>query len=135
MCYAIVAGGHVGEQLLGGAAVTNALEQGGSQPSAPANVPAWQQTSGTGPAGAHLTVRYRHKPWGTQMEVNVTGLRPGSVCELRVTDKAGRTSVVGSWVLWHGTDWYPASVWLDESDLRTFQVTINGHVVAAAPAT
>ena len=55
-----------------------------------AHVAAWQQTTGTGPvAGAHLTVRYRHEAWGTQMEVNVTGLRPGSVCEFQVTDKAG----------------------------------------------
>src|SRR5215475_13886499 len=52
--------------VAGGAAVTNALEQGGPQPTTPASVPAWRQTSGTGPAGAHLTVRYRHKPWGTQ---------------------------------------------------------------------
>jgi len=119
--------------VAGGAAVTSALQSG--SPSGPGHA-AWHQTTGAGPvAGAHLTVRYRDEPWGTQMEANVTGLRPGSVCELRVTDKAGVTSVVGSWVLWHGTAWYPASVWLGESDLRTFQVTINGHVVAAAPAT
>ena len=118
--------------LAGGAAVTSALQ---SHPSSPAAM-TWQQTIGTGPvAGAHLTVRYRHEPWGTRMEANVTGLRPGSVCELRVTDKTGGTSVVGSWVLWEGSAWYPASTWLDENELRTFEVTINGHVVAAAPAT
>src|SRR5262252_8250172 len=118
---------------LAAAAVTSALQSG--SPSGSGH-PAWHQTTGAGPvAGAHLTVRYRDEPWGTQMKANVTGLRPGSVCELLVTDKAGVTSVVGSWVLWHGTDWYPASVWLAENDLRTFQVTINGHVVAAARAT
>jgi hypothetical protein len=68
------------------------------------------------------------------MWINVTGLRPGSVCELRVTDRAGRTSVVGSWVLWKDRAWYPASTWLAEHDLRAFEVTINGHVVASAPA-
>ena len=121
--------------VAGGAAVTNALEQGGSQPTASPNVPAWQHTSGTGPAGAHLTVRYRHKPWGTQMEVNVTGVRPGSVCQFQVTNKAGGKSVVGSWVLWQGDVWYPASTWLGEGNLSMFQVTIHGHVVASAPAT
>jgi hypothetical protein len=119
--------------VAGGAAVTSALQSG--SPSGPGHT-AWHQTIGVGPvAGAHLTVRYRDEPWGTQMEANVTGLRPGSVCELRVTDKAGGTSVVGSWVLWQGTAWYPASTWQNESELRTFQVTINGHVVAAAPVT
>ena len=85
--------------------------------------------------GAHLTVRYRNETWGTKMEANVTGLRPGSICELQVIDKNGRTSVVGSWVLWQGSAWYPASSWLEESDLTWFEVTINGHVVAVAPAT
>jgi len=121
--------------VAGGAAVTNALEPGASQPTAPANVTAWQQTTGTGSGGAHLTVRYRHQTWGTEMEVNVTGLRPGSVCEFQVTNKAGGKSVVGSWVLWHGNAWYPASTSLAENDLNKFQVTIHGHVVASAPAT
>ena len=121
--------------VAGGAAVTSALQSSGSTPSNPAAT-AWHQTVGTGPAaGAHLTVRYRHEPWGTQMEANVTGLRPGSVCELQVTDKAGAYEVVGSWVLWQGTAWYPASSWLGEADLSGFKVTINGHVVATAPAT
>jgi len=121
--------------LGGGAAVANALQP--SAPSAPvAHTEAWHRTTGSGPvAGAHLTVKYRRQVWGTQMEVNVTGLRPGSVCELRVTDKAGRTSVVGSWVLWQGSDWYPASTALGEGDLSMFQVTIHGHVVASASAT
>jgi hypothetical protein len=121
--------------VAGGAAVTNALEPGGSEPTGHTQVTTWQKTSGTGPAGAHLTVRYRHKSWGTEMEVNVTGLRPGSVCEFQVTNKAGGKSVVGSWVLWQGTAWYPASTWRAEHDLRAFTVTVNGHVVAAAPVT
>ena len=96
---------------------------------------AWHQTSGTGPvAGAHLTVRYRHEPWGTQMEVHVTGLQPGSVCQFQVTDATGGRSVVGSWKVWQGTSWYPASTWLGEKELRSFQVTVDGKVVAAAPA-
>jgi Putative zinc-finger len=121
--------------VAGGAAVTNALEPNGSRPSAPTNVTTWHQTTGTGPAGAHLTVRYRHKTWGTQMEVNVTGVRPGSVCEFQVTNKAGGHTVVGSWVLWQANAWYPASTWLGEGDLSQFQLTIHGHVVASAPAT
>jgi hypothetical protein len=121
--------------VAGGAAVTNALEPGGSGPTGQTQVTTWQKTSGMGPAGAHLTVRYRHQSWGTEMEVNVTGLRPGSVCEFQVTNKDGAKSVVGSWVLWEGNAWYPASTSLGEEDLSAFQVTIHGHVVASAPAT
>jgi hypothetical protein len=121
--------------VAGGAAVTNALEPGGSGQTGHTQVTTWQKSTGTGPTGAHLTVRYRHKSWGTEMEVNVTGLRPGSVCEFQVTNKAGGRSVVGSWVLWQGNAWYPASTSLGEEDLSAFQVTIHGHVVASAPAT
>src|SRR5262245_6971903 len=118
--------------VAGGAAVTSALQ---SHPSSPVSS-AWHKTIGAGPAaGGRRAVRYRNEPWGTQMEANVAGLRPGSICELQVTDKTGGTSVVGSWVLWQGSAWYPASTWLAEKDLRGFEVTINGHVVAFARAT
>jgi len=120
--------------LGGGVAVANAL-QPPAAPSQPAHGVAWQQASGSGPVtGAHLTVKYRNEPWGTRMLVNVTGLQPGSVCQLRVMDATGGTSVVGSWKLWPGDSWYPASTWLGEEDLRSFQVTVDGKVVAAAPA-
>jgi anti-sigma factor RsiW len=122
--------------VAGGAAVTSALQSSGSSPPGNAQPATWHQTTGAGPApDAHLTVQYRNEPWGTQMRVNVTGLRPGSVCQFRVTDKAGGKSVVGSWVSWQGTAWYPASTWLAENELRAFQVTINGHLVASAPVT
>jgi hypothetical protein len=118
--------------LGGGAFVANALQspgQGTGQHSV-----SWHQTSGTGPVtGAHLTVRYRDEPWGTQMEVSVTGLQPGSVCQFQVTDATGGKSMVGSWTAWPGTHWYPASTWLGERQLRSFQVTIDGKVVVSAP--
>jgi hypothetical protein len=121
--------------LGGGAFVANALQPSGA-PARPghARTVAWHQTSGSGRAGAHLTVRYRHEPWGTQMEVNVTGLQPGSVCQFQVTDATGGRSMVGSWKVWQGTSWYSASTWLSEKELRSFQVTIDGKVAATAPA-
>jgi hypothetical protein len=42
--------------------------------------------------------------------------------------------MVGSWMVWQGTSWYSASTWLSEKELRSFQVTIDGKVVARAPA-
>jgi hypothetical protein len=122
--------------LGGGAFAANELQHSGA-PAPPGNAQtvAWQQTSGSGPvAGAHLTVRYRHESGGTQMWVNVTGLQPGSVCEFQVTDATGGKSMAGSWITWHDTSWYPASTWLGEKELRSFQVTVDGKVVATAPA-
>jgi hypothetical protein len=120
--------------LGGGAFVANALQSPGAQPPGNSRAIPWHQTSGNGPvAGTHLTVRYRNEPWGTQMQVNVTGLQPGSVCQFQVTDATGGKSVVGSWTAWSGTYWYPASTWLGEHELRSFQVIINGKVVASAP--
>jgi len=120
--------------LGGGAFVANALQSPSAQAHGHSRVVPWHKTSGTGPmAGAHLTVRYRHEPWGTQMEVNVTGLQPGSVCQFQVTDATGGKSVVGSWIAWGDQSWYPASTWLGEQELRYFQVTVNGKVVASAP--
>jgi hypothetical protein len=121
--------------LGGGAAVASALQPSAPQGPGQTHTVAWQQVSGAGPvAGAHLTVRYRPHDWGTQMDVNVTGLRPGSVCEFRIVDSSGKASEVGSWVLWKDGSWYPASTSLGEKDLRFFEVTINGKVVASAPA-
>jgi len=121
--------------LGGGAFVANALQpSGASAPIGHTQTVAWQQTSGSGPAGAHLTVRYRHQSWGTLMEVNVTGVQPGSVCQLQVTDATGGRSMVGSWRVSQGTSWYPASTWLGEDEVRSFQVITDGKVVASAPA-
>jgi anti-sigma factor RsiW len=120
--------------LGGGAAVASALQSPGSQGggNGPVQHTGWHQTIGIGPV-AHLTVRYRHESWGTEMMVNVAGVKPGSVCQFQVTDATGGTAVVGSWQAWPGNSWYPASTWLDESQLRSFQITVNGMVVASAP--
>ena len=121
--------------LGGGAAVASAL-QPSAAPSAPVVTAAWHRTSGTGPvAGARLTVRYRPRLWGTEMDVNVTGLQPGSVCDFQVVDASGRPEVVGSWTLWKDAAWYAASTWHGEKDLRAFEVTVDGKVVASAPVT
>ena len=121
--------------LGGGAFAANALQSAGTPGPGPVQTTSWHQTSSNGPvAGAHLTVRYRHESGGTQMWVNVTGLQPGSVCQFQVTDATGGKSMAGSWILWHDNSWYPASTWLGDKELRSFQVTVDGKVVATAPA-
>lgn len=114
----------------GGAAVTKALEPH------PAHVALhWRTAIGTDAGtGAHLTVMYRHVASGTEMRVKVTGIPLGSVCEFEAVNSAGTPSVLGSWQAWSETTWYPASSWLGEATIRRFQVTVNGQVVASAPA-
>lgn len=121
--------------LGGGAFAANALQPSAAPVTIGHTHASWSNASGSGPvAGAHLTVHYRPQPWGTQMEVNVTGLQPGSVCQFQVTDATGGKSMVGSWTAWQDSSWYPASTWLAENELRSFQVIIDGKVVASAPA-
>jgi hypothetical protein len=121
--------------LGGGAFAANALQPSAAQQPGQGQHVAWEEVRGTGPvAGAHLTVKYRHQRWGTQMLVNVSGLQPGNVCQFQVMGANGEISVVGSWVLWKDASWYPASTWMGQSDVRGFRVTVNGKVVATAPA-
>jgi anti-sigma factor RsiW len=119
--------------LGGGAAVTRALE-----PAAPAPaIHGWHMAGGTSAAGVHLTVKYRQAPWGTAMEVHVTGLKPGSVCQFLVTDRSGTSWPAGGWVLrsWQGSTWFPASTWFSDADLHAFQLSVGGKVVVSARAT
>ncbi len=119
--------------LGGGAAVATALQPGTN----PAQVH-WFTAAGTGPAaGVHLTVLYRQVRGATVMKAHVTGLKPGSVCQFQVTDTTGANWVLGGWQQesWTGSIWYPASTWFNDQNLRDFQVTVNGKVVASAPAT
>jgi Putative zinc-finger len=124
---------------LGGGAVTaNALHS--SSPGGPtveAQGHSWQTVSATDPqTGAKLTVKYVSMAWGTMMDVQVKGLQPGIVCQFQVTDSAGRHWVVGGWRLAyrHGYPWYPAATALTEQNLRSFDLTSGGKVLAQVQA-
>lgn len=82
-----------------------------------------------------LTVRYHGTAWGTAMHVQVAGVPPGTVCQLRVTDAGGRAWVVGSWrVSYHDeTAWYPAATALAPQNLRGFQVISGDKVLVSVP--
>jgi len=116
--------------LGGGAVVGHALQ------SSHVSAMHWRMVSHTDPVtGADLTVKYRQADWGTEMQVHVTGLKPGSVCEFQVTDGQGNPWPAGGWLLTaeHGTTWYPASIWFSEKDLKGFSLTVGGKVVASVP--
>jgi hypothetical protein len=116
--------------LGGGAAIATAL-----RPSPPPVVTEhWQKVAGGSASGIHLTVQYRTVESGTLIEANVTGPQPGAVCQLQVVDAHGNVMPLGSWQYRKGSSWYPASSALTEADLRTFELTIGGKVVASVHA-
>jgi hypothetical protein len=120
--------------LGGGAAVATALQPSAPRVVAPKLV-AWHMATGTGPApGVHLTVRYRQVPGGTVIEARATGLRPGTRCQFQVTDATHTAWPLGGWVEESGKSsaWFPASIWLGDKDVRSFQVLVNGEMVATA---
>ncbi len=127
---ALGAGVAGGANLLGGSqAAVSVLSQGPRH--------AWQTVSALdSQTGAVLTVKYAPMPWGTTMAVRVAGLRSGTVCRFQVTDTAGHHWVVGGWQVNYqgGPVWYPASTSLTDSNLRSFEVTAAGKVVAQVRA-
>lgn len=118
---------------LGGGAVVGHALQSSSSP-----VMHWRTVSHTDTAtGADLTVKYRQAGWGTEMQIHVSGLQPGSVCQFQVTDWSGTSWPAGGWVLTseHGSAWYPASTWFSDKQLKSFLLTVNNKVVASVRAT
>jgi anti-sigma factor RsiW len=113
----------------GAAAVTRVTYPRGLRPAASAL--AWAATvHGSEPlTGAAATVRYLAQPWGLQLQVQVTGIRPGTRCELQVLGP-GRRLVAGGWTVaaGHTAAWYPASAPLAVSGVRGFVVATTAGV-------
>jgi hypothetical protein len=97
----------------------------------------WQTVARTDAATqAGLRVRYARQPWGTTMQVQVWGIRPGTACQFLVVDAHGHRWVLGGWRVSYagGLGWYPVSSSLADRQLRTFEVTAAGQVVASVHA-
>lgn len=106
--------------------------QPAAQPSAPPGR-GWSATvAGFNPATrAGATVRYSGRPWGTQLQVHVTGIAAGSTCQFWVTSKTGQHIPTAAWVIVTGRQqaWYPASAPVPVSGLRSFDVSKAGKIV------
>ena len=97
----------------------------------------WHTVSAiNGHTGASLTVKYASVHWGTMMIAQVTGIPAGTVCQMQITDAQGHHIVVGGWrVEYQGRPvWYPASTSVTDTNLRSFQVTAGGKVLASVDA-
>ena len=103
-----------------------------------ATTPRWTGTvTGTSAAtGALATVRYAAQPWGTQLEVQITGVSAGTRCELRVINAQGQVIVAGGWIVVAGSRYafHPASVPWPTSSLRSFIVTAGSRTLVTVRA-
>jgi hypothetical protein len=114
---------------------------------------AWHRQASSAPAALHWTstvtaenpgtgawaaVRYANQPWGTEVEVQITGIPAGTRCRLWVTNQSGQGIAAGGWTITagHQHPWHPASLPWPAASLHRFDVTAAGQtlVIAAAPA-
>jgi hypothetical protein len=99
---------------------------------------AWAVTvQGTSPVtGAWAAVRYADRPWGTELQVSVAGIAPGTRCRLLVIGTAGQKVAAGGWDLAASQQpaWYPASVPLRAASLRSFEIITGRTVLVTIPA-
>jgi Putative zinc-finger len=97
----------------------------------------WDTVSGTDRATlTSIKVRYAPQPGGTAMEVQVRGVPVGTDCQFQVTDTAGRRAIVGGWTATYADSklWYPGETSILAGNVRSFQLTSGGKVLASVPA-
>jgi hypothetical protein len=129
----------VAAALVFGVAAAASLQVLHARPaSTAAEAPRWTDTTtGASPAtGAWAAVRYVAQPWGTELEVRVTGIAAGTRCQLRVINAQGQDIAAGGWVITAGSQraWYPASVPWSTARLHGFVVTAGGRTLVSVPA-
>jgi hypothetical protein len=104
-------------------AVTASLsDHSGTPPTAQSWITTVQ--AGSSATGVWAQVRYAPRAWGTEVETRITGVRPGTRCQLWITGPGQRTPA-GGWTIVssRGAIWYPASVPSAASTLRDFLIT------------
>jgi anti-sigma factor RsiW len=92
---------------------------------------------GTNPeTGTWAAVRYTAKPWGTELEVSITGVTAGTRCQLLVTGPQGQVIKAGGWDYAVGSqpEWYPASVPIAAASLQRFTIVADGKTLVTIQA-
>ena len=86
--------------------------------------------------GTWAAVRYTAQPWGTELEVSITGVTTGTRCELLVTGPQGQVISAGGWDFAAASQptWYPASVPISAARLRRFTIVADGKTVVTIQA-
>jgi hypothetical protein len=75
------------------------------------------------------------QPWGTELEASVSGIPPGTPCQIWATTTSGHQAPGGSSTVTLGDPhaWYPASVPFPAGSLTGFRHHIDGKVLVAIP--
>jgi hypothetical protein len=85
--------------------------------------------------GRAATVRYAAQPWGLQVQAQVSGIPPGTRCELLVLGADGPV-MAGGWMVaqGHADAWYSLSAPSGMSGVRGFVViTMSGKPLVSVP--
>ncbi len=108
-----------------------------ARPPAASSAPAWTGTSraASQQTRASATVRYAASRWGLRLSVQVTGIRPGTACELEVINRGGQEVAAGSWTITGRPGaWYPASAAVPLSGIRGFVLSAGSRTLVRLPA-
>jgi predicted anti-sigma-YlaC factor YlaD len=109
----------------GAVAGSRVLYSSAPRPPVPAGPWAAKVTGSDPQSGMSATVKYRSLPWGLALQVQVSGISPGTRCELQVVDASGQDVPAGGWMIvaGHAGAWYPASSPLPAGEVRGFLIT------------
>jgi hypothetical protein len=119
----------VGAGIAGGTLISNA---GGSQPTAPTAQHSSYLYRGSNSATGVDAAVYYESP--TNMQVQVTGVKPGSQCVFWVITNGGMHVIAGNWTaLANGSTWYHASSAYTPAQLRGFDVSVGNQILVKVP--
>jgi hypothetical protein len=105
-------------------------------PPAPSSAPMWTGTSraASQQTRATATVRYAASRWGLRLSVQVTGIPPGTACELEVVNRRGQEVAAGSWtIIGRPGTWYPGSAAVPLSEIGGFVVSAGSRTLVRLP--
>jgi hypothetical protein len=86
--------------------------------------------------GASATVRYAPAAFGTQLMVSVSGVAPGTTCELRVIGPGGHREIAGAWTVAtarYTSTWIGGSASFPVSSVRGFAVVSGRKILVSMP--
>jgi len=126
--WAIAAAAALGVGL---AAASGQLFRSGAATPPAGAAPRWTATAtGADPVtGVSAAIRYAAEPWGSELDVHVTGIPVGTRCQLWVTGARGQEVAAGGWTIAARGQpaLYPASVPFPAGALRGFEITAGGR--------
>jgi anti-sigma-K factor RskA len=113
-----------------------------SQLTGPATSGAVAEAASANNGHVSAVVDYAPVRWGTAMRVQVSGIKPGTVCQFWVVGKNGTSEYAGAWTVagnfgggYGEKIWYPASSAVSAGSVRAFQITSGRNVLLNIPAT